>query len=136
MKIAYRVIIGFFSAIISILSLVFIVIEGRLLFSGDWLIYDNVALGFFKYFFRFIIALFALTYTGFEFANIKLESPKIMHYLFVGNIALIIMSIVLVFNSTNMVGEIALLISILPVITKVIFALIKKKINSKSKEKE
>lgn len=128
MKKLFNVLIGIFSAIILLLSVVFVVIEGRLLFSGDWLIYDNAAAGFFKYFFRLILALAAGSYSIFEFINMKKNNKVISHLLFMMNIALVVMTMVMIFTTTNMVGEIALLISTVVLLIKLLsFVLIKPK---------
>ena len=37
--------IGFFTVLILFFSILFIIIEGRLVFSGDWKVYDNVING-------------------------------------------------------------------------------------------
>ena len=43
--------------IIMILAMAFVIIEGRLLFSGDWLLYEFAAAGALRYGCRLIIAL-------------------------------------------------------------------------------
>ena len=45
----FKVLLVIVSSIVMLLSLAFIVIEGRLLFSGDWLIYDSPFNGFIRY---------------------------------------------------------------------------------------
>jgi hypothetical protein len=135
MRKLFNVFFGFFSAIILLLSIVFIVIEGRLLFCGDWIVYDNVALGFFKYFFRFLIAIFAATHSIFEYINMKKKNQKITHYLFVGNIAFLIVGITLFFTASNYVGEIALLLSLISIIIK-LMSIIVMEINVMNKNKK
>ena len=78
------------SSIVLLLSLVFIFIEGRLLFSGDWLIYDNVILGIFKYLFRLIIAISAGMYSILTFINIKKKSGILTNFLFMLSVCLFI----------------------------------------------
>ena len=119
-KIIINIILGFVSLIILLLSLVLIFIEGRLLFSGDWLVYDNVVLGFFRYFFRLNIALFALGHSVLTFINFKKKNSTLKYYLLLGNFALLIASIFLIFTGSNMVGEIAFMIAIFPIMIKVI----------------
>lgn len=121
MKIVRNILVGFFSTIILVLSLAFIVIEGRLLFSLDWTIYDNVIFGFLKYFFRLLIAIVTCAYSIIEFINIKKDSEKIRFILFIYNICLVIVSIILLFKATNMVGEIALAISSFVLVLKILF---------------
>lgn len=119
-KIIFNSVNGLISAVIAVLAVVFIFVEGRLLFSGEWLIYDNVALGFVKYLFRLLLAMFALSHSVFTFINFKKKNNAIYQYLFVGNIALIIMSVFLIFTASNMVGEIALIISSVAFLIKLI----------------
>ena len=95
MKKLFNVLIGIFSAIILLLSIVFAVIEARLLFSGDWLVYDNAAAGFFKYLFRFILALSCGAYAVFEFINMKKNNKTISHFLFISNIGMVVMTMVM-----------------------------------------
>ena len=129
MKIVRNILVGFFSIIIFVLSLAFIVIEGRLLFSLDWTIYDNVIFGFLRYFFRFLIAIISCIYSIVEFINMKKKSEKIQFILFIYNVCLVIVSIFLLFQATNMVGEIALSLSLLILLVKVLFIVLLKKNN-------
>lgn len=133
-KIVFNILYGFIAAIITILALVFIYIEGRLLFSGEWLVYDNVILGFFKCFFRLILALFSLSYSVTTFVNIKKQSATLSHYLFIGNISLLIMSIFLIFTASNMVGEIALIISLFNFLSRLVEMIIIFLISKKNRE--
>lgn len=116
-----NILISIFSVIVFILSFVFVIIEGRLVFSLDWTIYDNAFLGFLKYFFRLIIALLTCVYAVFEFINLKKKLELISFILFIYNICLVIVSIVLIFTVTNMVGEIALCISSVILLIKILF---------------
>jgi hypothetical protein len=127
MKIVRNILVGFFSIIIFVLSLAFIVIEGRLLFSLDWTIYDNVIFGFLRYFFRFLIAISLCIYSIVEFINMKKKSEKIQFILFIYNFCLVIVSIFLLFQATNMVGEIAISLSLLILLVKVLFIVLLKK---------
>lgn len=127
MKIVRNILVGFFSIIIFVLSLAFIVIEGRLLFSLDWTIYDNVIFGFLRYFFRFLIAIISCIYSIVEFINMKKKSEKIQFILFIYNVCLVIVSIFLLFQATNMVGEIAISLSLLILLVKVLFTVLLKK---------
>lgn len=125
-----NILISIFSVIVFILSFVFVIIEGRLVFSLDWTIYDNAFLGFLKYFFRLIIALLTCVYAVFEFINFKKKSELISFVLFIYNICLVIVSIVLIFTVTNMVGEIAILLSLIILLIKGLFIFL---INLKNK---
>ena len=99
------------SSIVLLLSLIFIFIEGRLLFSGDWLIYDNVILGMFKYLFRLIIAIFAGMYSILTFINIKKKSGILTNFLFMLSICLFIVSIFMLIYTANYVDKISIIIA-------------------------
>lgn len=117
-KITFNILNGIFSAIIGVLALLFIFIEGRLLFSGEWLVYDNVVLAFFKYFFRLHLALFALAHSVFVFINMKKECTKLSFYLLTGNLVFVIMSIFVIFTGSNMAGEIGLILALVAFLAK------------------
>lgn len=130
MKIVRNILVGFFLVIIFVLSLAFIVIEGRLLLSLDWTIYDNVVFGFLRYFFRFLIAMVTSIYVILEFINMKKKSEKLNFILFIYNICLVIVSVFLLAEATNMVGEIAILLSLIILLIKGLFIfLVNKKTN-------
>ena len=99
------------SSIVLLLSLIFIFIEGRLLFSGDWLIYDNVILGMFKYLFRLIIAISAGMYSILTFINIKKKSGILTNFLFMLSICLFIISIFMIIYTANYVDKISIIIA-------------------------
>ena len=99
------------SSIVLLLSLIFIFIEGRLLFSGDWLIYDNVILGMFKYLFRLIIAIFVGMYSILTFINIKKKSGILTNFLFMLSICLFIVSIFMIIYTANYVDIISIIIA-------------------------
>lgn len=60
MKKAGKIIVFVSATLTAILSLAFIFIEGRLLFSGDYNIYADPSAGFTTAFFRFLTAIFTL----------------------------------------------------------------------------
>ena len=99
------------SSIVLLLSLIFIFIEGRLLFSGDWLIYDNVILGMFKYLFRLIIAISVGMYSIITFINIKKKSGILTNFLFMLSICLFIVSIFMLIYTANYVDKISIIIA-------------------------
>ena len=47
----------FSSCLVTFLSLLFVIIEGRLLFSGDWLLYERPWIGGIQYLLRFLMAI-------------------------------------------------------------------------------
>ena len=60
MKKAANVILITVSVIIAILSLAFVIIEGRLAFSFDWSLYEHEFLGFIQYIARLGLAILCL----------------------------------------------------------------------------
>ena len=106
----FKVLLVIVSSIIMILSLAFIVIEGRLLFSGDWLIYDSPFNGFIRYLCRLLIAIFAFTKSLLEVIYINKEH-SIKEYLYYGDISLVLMSLSILVFSTNYVGIICTVLS-------------------------
>lgn len=107
-------------AIALILSLAFIVIEGRLILSQDWVIYDNPINGLIRYLLRFIFALIGLTMSIFEFINLKKKNSFIGLCLVTANFSLLVMSIILMILGSNGVGTILLIISLMIIFTKLL----------------
>lgn len=61
MKKAANIILGIVSAIVAIISLAFVVIEGRLLLSFDWSLHEHEFLGFIQYLARVGLAILCLS---------------------------------------------------------------------------
>src|SRR5574344_988096 len=54
-------IISFVTGLLALIaSFIFLIIEGRLLFSGDYSLYADSTAGFFSVFFRFLLALLVI----------------------------------------------------------------------------
>ena len=60
MKKASSIICAVVAVIVIIFSAVFCFIEGRLLFSGDWLLHESAVLGFLQYFLRTALCVFGI----------------------------------------------------------------------------
>lgn len=103
-------------SIIIILSLAFMFIEARLLISLDWSIYDFAFNGFIRYFFRFVLALFALSVCVFEFINLKKKT--LSKYLFIADLSLVLMSVIALIYTANYVGIICIVLSTLLILSK------------------
>lgn len=117
MKTMLKVLSVFISVIILILSLAFIVIEGRLLFSGDWIVYDSPFFGFVRYLFRLIISVFAFLKSLFEILCLNKESKH--SWLLYGDIAMIICAFVILLFATNYVGVVCICLAILNLLINV-----------------
>ena len=59
MKTALRILTTFLMIVLLLLAAAFIFIEGRLLFSGDWLLHEIPTVGFLQYFCRMLLAVSA-----------------------------------------------------------------------------
>lgn len=103
-KIISNIIFGIPLLVLILISLVFVFIEGRLLVSLDWTIYDNAFNGFIRYFFRLLIALGSIFTAVLEFINMKKNSKTIEFYLNNISIGLLCASIVILITATNYAG--------------------------------
>lgn len=103
-----NVILCFIGSIIIVLGLAFIFIEGRLIFSLDWIIYDNNINGLIRYLFRLILAIIAIVIIIFEFINMKKKKIYIRDYLLFAEGGLVVASVVILNNTTNYVNYICL----------------------------
>ena len=121
MKTLYKIgIIVAFSLTI-ILSLAFSFIEGRMLFSGDWIAYENPFGGCIRYLLRFFIALCALTLAIIEFVNLKKQNAFLNDYLIFADGALFIACLVIAFFSSNYVGVVLIAVSALALLFKLLY---------------
>ena len=103
----FKILIVFISSIILVLSLAFIFLEGRLLFSGDWLAYDSPVMGFIIYLSRLLISIFALTKSLLEIININ-KKDKIKEWLYYCDFAYVLISISVIAFSANYIGIICI----------------------------
>ena len=120
-----RVLLYIFSSITMVLALAFIVLEGRLVIAGDWVIYDNAADGFIRYFFRLLLAIIVFAKCILEFVFIK-KNINYKQYLFYVDVGMVCMSIIVLIWSTNYVGVALLALSIIPILIKILLIKFKK----------
>lgn len=121
MKTLYKIGIIVAFSLITILSLAFAFIEGRMLFSGDWLAYENPFSAFVRYTLRFIVALFALALAIIEFVNLKKQNGFLNDYLIFADGALFIACLVIAFFSSNYVGVVLIAVSALALLFKLLY---------------
>lgn len=103
-KIISNIVFGIPLVILILISLVFVFIEGRLLVSLDWTIYDNAFNGFIRYFFRLLIAVICIFTAILEFINMKKSGKTIEFYLNNISIGLLCSSIIVLITATNYAG--------------------------------
>ncbi len=102
MKRIGKVICYIFAGILLILSLAFIVIEARTLFSGDWTLFENRVNGFFRYFFRLIVALFVFSSALLSYFALRKKSSIVIRiYFYFGAIGTFISSLVISYFASN-----------------------------------
>lgn len=100
------------AALIVIFSLIFIFLEMRNLISGDFLLYENYVNGFIRYFFRLIIALFALALGIFSYFALSKKENRTFHiYFYFGVVTLLITSIVIACYATTYIDILLLVLS-------------------------
>jgi hypothetical protein len=114
-----NIILSVICIIIIILSLAFIFIEGRLIFSLDWIIYDNKFNGLLRYSLRLILACLAIVICIFEMINIRRSNKDISDYLLFSDGGLVVASIVLLINTTNYINIICIALSSILFLTKI-----------------
>lgn len=113
MKKASQIITYISAALLAIFSLVFIVVESRNLFSGDWLLFENQVNGFFRYFLRFVLSLACMAIAIFPFILFHKPSVPKRIYFYASAIALFVGSLIINEFTTNYVGTALRLIAAL-----------------------
>ena len=101
----------FLSSIIVILALAFCIIEGRLLFSGDWMLYEFALGGAVRYLCRLLMAIAALIIGILPFVNIKKKGEKLYNTQKLGATLLLVMALVTLIFATNYVGIVVFVIT-------------------------
>ena len=112
MKKTGKIIAYISAAFIILFSVVFIVIEGRSLFSGDWLLFENATDGFFRYFFRLLIALYALfvSISTYIVLGRKSDNTVLVFYFTFGVLALLVSSIIMSIFASNYIDILLLVL--------------------------
>lgn len=108
------------SVIIGILSVAMMFIEGRLLLSGDFIIYDSVLNGLIRYLLRFIIASSYLFMVLCELIKSIRKNNFINNNLLFFELLLFMVSIIIFIFATNYIGVISFILMLLFIILKVL----------------
>lgn len=128
MKKTLNILITIFSVFLIIFSLLFIVIEGRLLFSKDWIVYDNAFNGFVRYLLRLFLSILVFALSIAEIINIKKQNENLFYYLIYIDFGLVIMSILTYIYTTNYVSVVcSVFLSIVTLLKLYYYILIYKK---------
>ena len=113
------------SIIIMILASAFMFIEGRNILSFEFNIYHNPFNGFVRYLFRFILSLFSFVVCFYQIKYRNTNEYSKKEYLMYGSIALVLMSIVISFFSSNYVGLVLIVLSSLFLVNKLLLIKVK-----------
>ena len=101
------------SSIVIILGLVFVFIEGRLIISLDWMVYENPFGGFIKYLFRLLLAIISIGLGILDYINYKRKNKVLSFTLICGLFGMLIMSLMMLFTTKNYVNFACLGLSII-----------------------
>ena len=115
MKKTGKIITYIAAALTILLSIVFIVIEGRTLFSCDWQLYENTVDGFIRYLFRLLISIFALfigIFTYFVLRKKQIDEILFLYYSF-GVLALMASLVIVSMFSTNYIDKLLLAVMLI-----------------------
>ncbi len=127
-----KVLLSLIAVIGLVYSLVITVLELRLVFSFEWVIYDNYLNGLFRYIFRALIGVLGIVVCFFEIKNINNKKEKITSLLFVGEVSLFIIAIILLFQTTNYVGLASFALVTILLILKNLIIIIDNKLSYKN----
>lgn len=103
-----NILMVFVCSIIIILALAFIFLEGRLIFSLDWIVYDNNVNGLIRYLFRLLLAVIVIIVAALEIVNIKKNNRLIGDYLLFAEGGLVVAAIVIMNNTTNYIDYVSI----------------------------
>lgn len=115
MKKTGKIITYIAAALTILLSIVFIVIEGRTLFSCDWQLYENTVDGFIRYLFRLLISIYALfigIFTCFVLRKKQIDEILFLYYSF-GVLALMASLVIISIFSTNYIDKLLLAVMLI-----------------------
>ncbi len=102
MKKAGKIICYVFAGILLVLSLAFIVIEGRTLFSGDWTLFENQVNGFFRYFFRLLVAIFVFSSAFISYFALRAKASLALRiYFYFGAVGTFVSSLIISYFASN-----------------------------------
>lgn len=99
----------FILGIMVFLAFLLVVIEGRGLFSGEWIIYDSFISGFLKYFCKFILAFIFILFGIVEMTKLKNVS-FLKDNLRAVEIGLVLDGILIVIFATNYLNLVVLVV--------------------------
>lgn len=109
-----------FLSILAILGLVFTFIEGRFLFSGEWIVYQNQFNIFIRILFKLLLALICISMLVLEIVNLRKKNIYLTYVLFGVNIGLCVMGIIMFIQTANYIDIVAFILPIVILCIKTI----------------
>jgi len=128
LNIIFSIIKSIVSVVLIIISLAFIFIEGRLLLSLDWIVYNSPFMSFIMYFCRFLSALIIGVIGVLEIINLFKKNNKLSLIILFSNIGLVIMSIIVFIETTNYVDIAAIILGVIILLIEVFRIIINHKV--------
>ena len=102
--------LSIFLLLMGVLGLVFIFIEGRMLFSLEWTIYPNPFNIFIRLFLKLLLAIICISLTVVEVINFFKKNETITCVTFGANIGLFVLGILLFVLTTNYVDIVGIVL--------------------------
>ncbi len=98
------------TSFLMLLAILFIVIEGRTLFSGEISIFNNVVGGYVNYSFRFILALLIFVISVISLIYLIRKNNKLSIYVYFFSITVLISSVIISTYATNFIDILFIII--------------------------
>ncbi len=98
------------TSFLMLLAILFIVIEGRTLFSGEISIFNNVVGGYVNYSFRFILALLFFVISVISLIYLIRKNNKLSIYVYFFSITVLISSVIISTYATNFIDILFIII--------------------------
>ena len=120
MKTLMRILIAIFSVVVCVAGLAFTFIEGRLIVSGDWLLFDSPIVGLMQYLIRLAVAVGGITVGVMAIARLKTRSVVVESaYLWLASIVIAIFASNGVGVYILLLASVYLLLNVLAVLMRV-----------------
>ena len=121
MKKTFSIIVKICSFLILILSLVMMFIEGRIIVSLEWTVYDSFFNGLFRYLLRFLLAGIFLFVSMCELFNLYKNSNEFKLYISIAELVLVITTIFMNIYFTNYIDIISFRLMLILITFKALY---------------
>lgn len=121
MKKTFSIIVKICSFLILILSLVMMFIEGRIIVSLEWTVYDSFFNGLFRYLLRFLLAGIFVFVSICELFNLYKNSNEFKLYVSIAELVLVITTIFMNIYFTNYIDIISFRLMLILITFKALY---------------